>query len=293
MAKRTSKKSMPRKKIAKKPRAKKGDAPPAPHFSEQMMQGIFGRSRDRGFSAQEHAYDAMEAMSGGDWDRAYEHAMKAVKLDEYCIDALHILSQLGSENEAELIDNLRQTVERAERVLGPESFREYDGHFWGFLETRPYMRARAHLARMLSETGKTAEATEHYEDMLRLNPGDNQGLRYSLLGCYLETDNLAGAERLFSEFPDEGSAVFAWAQVLVAALAGDEPAATKTLAAAREANNHVEAYLTGRKKTPKDGPGYYSPGEPSEAIVCMHEIGKAWNMHPAAIDWLKHKAKGR
>jgi hypothetical protein len=83
--------------------------------------------------------------------------------------------------------------------------------------------------------------------------------------------------------------MFAWARVLTDILVGDEDAAAKSLAEARKANKHVESYLIGRKKTPAEGPGYYSPGEPSEAVVCMLEIGLAWTAHPQAIDWLKRQ----
>lgn len=73
----------------------------------------------------------------------------------------------------------------------------------GLHETRPHMRARAQLAALLNEVSKLDEAVEHYEEMLRLNSGDNQGLRYPLLGCYLEQRNLDGVERLFGKYPDE------------------------------------------------------------------------------------------
>lgn len=289
MAKRTQKKSAP-KKVKKKSSGRKSDsALPAPHFTEQIMRGAFGSSRDRTFDAQEHAYNAMEAMANEDWELAQHEAMKAIKLDPNCVDALTVMSQLGSENETELIDNLRRTVERGEKSLGTKFFQENVGWFWGLLETRPYMRARAQLAGLLSESGRVDEAIGHWEEMLRLNPNDNQGIRYPLLGGYLERENLQGVERVFSEYPDEGSAMFAWARVLANFLAGSESDAAKALAEARKANEHVEAYLIGRKKMPADGPGYYSPGEPSEAIVCMFEIGSAWKKHPAAIDWLKRQ----
>jgi tetratricopeptide (TPR) repeat protein len=289
MAKRTQKKSAP-KMANKKSSSSKSDSPlPAPHFAEQILQGAFGGSRDRTFDAQEHAYNAMEAMANENWALAEREAIKAIKLDLNCADALTVMSQLGSENETELVDNLRRTVERGEKSLGKKFFQENAGWFWGLLETRPYMRARAHLAALLNEAGQIDEAIGHWEEMLRLNPNDNQGLRYPLLGGYLEQGNLSGVDRVFSEYPDEGSAMFAWARLLASVFAGKESAAAKALADARKANKHVEAYLIGRKKMPADGRGYYSPGEPSEAIVCMFEIGSAWKKHPAAIDWLKRQ----
>jgi tetratricopeptide (TPR) repeat protein len=265
---------------------------PAPHLSEQIMRGLFG-GRPATENAQEHAYNAMEAMAEEQWDRAHKEAMKAIAIDPNCVDALTIMCQLGSENRQELIDNLRRTVARGERALGKKFFKENEGWFWGLLETRPYMRARAQLAGLLLESGQVDEAIEHFEEMLRLNPGDNQGLRYSLLGCYLAKGQLQGAERIFANFPDEGSAMFAWARVLTDFLAGNETSAASSLSEARQANKHVEAYLTGKKKTPKEGPGYYSPGEPSEAVVCMHEMGSAWTAHPEAIAWLQRQKPKR
>jgi len=290
MAKRTSKKATPRKQSAKK---QKEGSPPPPHFSEQIMRDIFGSGGDQSFDAQQFAYNALEAMDAEDWEHAQQCAMQALKLDPNCVDALHVLSRLGSESDEELIDNLRRTVERGERALGKKFFKENTGWFWGLIETRPYMRTRAHLASLLHEAGKIGEAIEHFEALLRLNPNDNQGLRYGLLGCYLEMKDLKGAERLFSEYPDEGSAMFAWSRVLACLLSDDKRGAATALAEARAANKHVEAYLVGRKKTPGEGPGYYSPGEPSEAIVCMHEIGTAWTMHPTALEWLKQQKSKR
>ncbi len=72
--------------------------------------------------------------------------------------------------------------------LGPEFFEENVGHFWGIVETRPYMRARLGLAFTLWGTGERDAAIEQAQDMLRLNPGDNQGVRYPLMLWLLETE---------------------------------------------------------------------------------------------------------
>ena len=73
----------------------------------------------------------------------------------------------------------RLTPEEAKRVR-IQGFKQYAGHFWGFLETRPYMRARAGLAGTLLKLGDIDGAVGHYRDMLKLNPNDNQGIRYVL-----------------------------------------------------------------------------------------------------------------
>ena len=292
MAKRTPKKSTA-KKAKKKPSGSKSDsALPAPHFTEQILHGAFGGSRDRTFDAQEHAYNAMEAMANEDWDRADARSDEGHQARSELRRCAHGDVAAGSENETELIDNLRRTVERGRNRSARNFSRRTPAGFGGCTRRDPTCGRGLIWQALLSESGQVDEAIGHWEEMLRLNPGDNQGLRYPLLGGYLEQGNLQGVERVFSEYPDEGIAMFAWARVLASFLAGKESAAAIALTDARKANQHVEAYLIGRKKTPADGPGYYSPGEPSEAIVCMHEIGSAWKKHPAAIDWLKRqKAK--
>lgn len=291
MAKRAKKKSTTKRKITS-PKKKKGTSASAltPEQLESSLLNLFDFVTDNPeFSAQEHAFDAMEAMGEGDYDAAEAAAIKALDLNSNCIDALHILAQLGSKDEEDFVENLRLTVARAERALGKKYFRNNTGYFWGMLETRPYMRARADLAQALYQRGDRSEAIEHIEEMLQLNPNDNQGLRYLLLGWYLEAENVAGGQQLFDEYPEESSAVFAWGRLLLALLTKDLDMAPELLAEARECNRHVEPFLTGRKRLPKKRTGFYSPGDSSEAVMCMDEIGAAWKQVPHAIKWLKQQ----
>lgn len=72
-----------------------------------------------------------------------------------------------------------------ERTLGPNVFVEEVGHFWGIVRTRPYMRARFGLAQCLEALDRREEAIEHYREFVRLNAGDNQGVRHSVLAALL------------------------------------------------------------------------------------------------------------
>ena len=54
------------------------------------------------------------------------------------------------------------------------------GDFWSFIETRPYMRAKAQLTDELWAAGFAEESIKHYKDMIELNPNNNQGVRYIL-----------------------------------------------------------------------------------------------------------------
>jgi len=67
------------------------------------------------------------------------------------------------------------------------------------------MRARHGLAEVLWHLGERQAAIAHLQDMLRLNPGDNQGVRYTLAGWLLAEGWDEELARLLKEY-DEGSA---------------------------------------------------------------------------------------
>src|SRR6185312_821671 len=116
----------------------------------------------------------------------------------------------------ETLRRYEQGVAAGERALGTHAFQRDVGHFWGILETRPYMRARLGLAHSLWTTGRRDEAVRHLQDMLRLNPNDNQGIRYTLAGFLLFLDRDDELAKLLAQYPDEGSATWAYTHALVA-----------------------------------------------------------------------------
>jgi len=139
-------------------------------------------------------------------ERAVALAKKALDISPDCADAYVLLAEEAAKSLDEIIDLYRQVVEAGKRALGKEAFSEDVGHFWGILETRPYMRARAGLAQFLWEAGRREEAIEHYRDVLRLNPNDNQGIRDVLMPHLIELGLDDEAEELFANYSDDGSA---------------------------------------------------------------------------------------
>ncbi|MCD6518071.1 MAG: tetratricopeptide repeat protein [Candidatus Aminicenantes bacterium] len=234
--------------------------------------------------AQELAYKAMDTENP---DEALELADRALQLDPDCIDALMIKVEFTARSIPDVIDSLKKIIARAEQKLGRQYFEENKGHFWGLVETRPYMRAQEFLTTSLKVAGQLKEAIKQAEQMLELNPNDNQGIRDSLLGMYLETGNLKGARKLIKKYPNQIMATFLWGQVLERYLSGKLGQAAGLYREANSKNPHVFDYLIGRKKYPlKYKQYYYTPGEESEAIQCAEEIGPAWQKHPEAIKWL-------
>jgi len=225
--------------------------------------------------------------------RRIQLARQALTLCPDCADACVLLAEHASSRK-EALGLYEKGVAAGERALGPEAFQRDAGHFWGILETRPYMRARLGLALALWTAGRREEAVQHLQDMLRLNPGDNQGVRYTLAGFLLFLDRDDDLACLLQLYPEEGSATWAYTRALLAfRQQGDTPETQKLLKEARKTNKHVPAYLLGEKFPPSEQPGYYSPGDESEALEYIGSFLVAWKDTLGAIPWLRDNAKAR
>jgi tetratricopeptide (TPR) repeat protein len=259
--------------------------------SEGMLSDMFGDIEEKTplKEAQDIIYDAWEVT---DPKRRIALAWKALEISPDCADAYVLLAEEAASSLTEALNLYRQGVEAGERALRKDAFEEDIGHFWGTLETRPYMRARAGLAECLWASGKHDEAIQHYKDMLRLNPNDNQGIRDLLMPRLIEMERDEEAEVLFEEYHDDGMAFWIYSRALLDfRKMGDSEMLRKSLAAALKKNKHIPAYLLGRKKIPRFLPEYYSPGDESEAIFYRKENLKAWKTTRGALNWLIRQTK--
>jgi len=187
-----------------------------------------------------------------------------------------------------------QGVAAGERALGPDVFAQEAGRFWGLVSTRPYMRARFGLAQSLEGLGRRDEAIEHYRELLRLNPGDNQGVRYVLLTALVLAGRDAEAADLLERFGDEPTALWSYGRALVVfRREGDSRAARECLRAALRANRHVPQFLTDDGDWPGPEPSTYALGSREEAVICDNELGEAWRATPEALRWLRAHTPSR
>ena len=242
--------------------------------------------------AQELMYRAFDARGR----RRIQLARKALELSPDCADAYVLLAEQSSTSEAAR-DLYAQGVAAGERALGRRIFEEEVGHFWGMVQTRPYMRARFGLARCLEERGQLEEAIGHYQELLRLNPNDNQGTRNLLLPALLITGRNEEAGTLLEQFAEDISAAWKYGWALwTFRREGDSLIARERLKAAIRANRHVPKYLTGKAEWPGLIPDSYAFGSEEEAVITADELGEAWQATPGADRWLaaaKPKKKSR
>lgn len=237
--------------------------------------------------AQDLCYQAFDARGR----RQVQLAKRAIEICPDCADAYVILAERSCDPEKGR-ELYAKAVEAGERALGEKRFQEDAGHFWGMTDTRPYMRARFGLAQCLDAMGRTEEAVGHYQALLRLNPGDNQGIRFILVPKLIQLGHDVPALKVLDEYGDSPMAASLWSRALLAFRAeGDSPAARASLRQARQANPHVTRYLLAEDDLPPGLPSGYSLGSEAEAVICATELLEAWQATPGAVEWLDGQEK--
>ena len=254
---------------------------------ESLLANLGGLSdlEDDLSRAQELVYSAYDEI---DDKKRVRLAKQALKICPQCADAYVLLAEQYDPGSRKALELYRQAVEAGEAALGPKTFEEDVGFFWEIIETRPYMRARAGLAQTLLAHDQVEEAVNHFEDMLRLNPNDNQGIRYELTTWYILQDRDAKLSELLEAYHEDCSAAWTYTKALAAFRAdGGTDWSHTLLQEAFASNHHVPDFLLGLRKLPDEFPLYMTMGGEDEAIYFLIGQSPGWLKVPGALEWMK------
>lgn len=232
--------------------------------------------------AQDLVYAALEV----DGARRTQLARKALQISPDCCDAYLLLAE-SARSAMRALELTEKAVEAGKRAIGPEAFEADVGHFWALLDTRPYMRALLDLAQLLWELDRKREAIGHLQEMLRLNPNDNQGVRYLLSTWLIFVGNDATLQTLFGRYPGDDSAWWLYNRALhLFRKHGSRKQARVAISHALRTNPFVPLYLLGVRNPPEYLPERYSPGGDDEAVLYLEEALPCWSLTPGALGWL-------
>ena len=165
-----------------------------------------------------------------------------------------------------------------------QAFEDTVGHFWGLSDTRPFMRACHGLAAAYHDAGQTSEAIQQYQEMLRLNPNDNQGVRYEVIPLLLEHNRAPEAIALLDSFREETAFWHYMKSLVEFRRSGRSMSSKKAIRSAFRSNEHVVALM--QSDEPPLLPDSYALGSPEEAATCIRELGAVWDETEGYLKWM-------
>lgn len=265
---------------------------------DEFFEEDYSEEQERLEEAQELLYEGWEALSESsgdpeeDLERAEAFFRRALELDPQLADAYNGLAEIAVERgDLEEAEELYWTAYRlAKAELGteePEAF-----HWWRQHETRPYMRAREGLGFTYWEEGRYDEALAEFEALLRLNPNDNQGVRYLIPALYQLKGELDKALEVYEEFeerypgdPGEPHFLFNWGLALYAV--GRLEEAVAKLRQGIFQNLYIAPLLLGRDVHQYPFQHWTETAEPDYAVSYLHWFGELWEAEPGALRFLE------
>ena len=209
------------------------------------------------------------------------------ELDEFD----ELLELVLADTELKALEPMQMLLEIMESGLITKQFiKDNTGYFWGLHETRPYMMLRAHRAKIHALHGYTQKAQSELEELLKLNPNDNQANRFLLMNCLIINKQWEKLEALLTDFDFQELHATASRALSAFVMHGDSKPANEYKKMLQQQNKHFSKILTGQEKLKEQQPSYFSPGSKEEVGVYLDSLGKqAWISVPASLFWLRKK----
>ena len=226
----------------------------------------------------EEAYDLSPA-------KAKKNIDKALKLDPDCIEAYEFLAgcETVPDKSIEMYD---KGIAIGRKLFGGKFLKENKGYFWGMHETRPFMRCLYQKAFIFLMMGKTEESIAILIEMLDLNEGDNQGVRYLLLSELATIGDEKNFKKYDKIFAEEESTQLLYPRALFAfKTEGDTAGARKKMIKAFKANPYVLQFLMDDKLQFSNATSY-AQGTPEEAEIYLIHGMFSWYSNKEAFAWM-------
>ena len=274
-----------------------------------FMEGIpiaeEANQRTQGLSQEGNAWDDLggdgpDVLAAVGWidaeqnpDRAQVWFRKALDLDPTHVSALYGLAVLtdgdGHKAEAEQLYRLALKIEASK--LG--SVLPDDYHWWLDPETRTYMEIRKALGWFLHNTDRYAEAAREFKALLRLNPDDDQGMRFLTAPEYLLAGDVTTALKEYAEYDkvyvgDMRDAHFTWCRGFALYAAGRYEEAAASLRSAIFENVYVAPLLLGAPRPHADQWYESELRTPDYAVEYIILYGGLWEGATGACSMLRH-----
>lgn len=219
-------------------------------------------------------------------EEVFGNIEKALKLDIDCLEAYELLG-LSEESEVVSLVFYEKAVAVGRKIFNEQFIQEHKGMLWVLHETRPFMRCLYGYSDSLCLIGKYEEGIAGFEEIIELNPNDDQDVRDMLMLYLIHIGDYQKYLKYAEQFKDCQSAVSYFNNALYAfKTEGESQTASAILAKAVKANKHISKKLLA-SKPPIDLPEYFATSDESEAYFYAEFAYKIWKETDGARAWLK------
>jgi tetratricopeptide (TPR) repeat protein len=178
-------------------------------------------------------------------------------------------------------------------LLPPDFHLGRDQLIWGFEDNRPFLRAYLGLGIEHQRRGLVGEALSVFQNLLYLNPNDNQGVRLLVVECFFRLRRAVDILRLCEQYDDDVNPDLLYGRVLALHQLVRKKEALAALAEAIRCRPLVAEELTKRThRAPRDShPGYVTMGGADEAFSYWQRAGEFWTRTPGALALVRKKLR--
>ncbi|MEM7383300.1 MAG: hypothetical protein AAF514_00015 [Verrucomicrobiota bacterium] len=148
-------------------------------------------------------------------ETARRAAKKSLEITPDCMEAWEILAwsyRSPAKIKATLLEGIAHGRDLHVDLIAEV---EEDHGLWGYHQARPFMILLSSLADFYDHHGPLEKVVEVYEEMMSLNPGDNQGVRGQLLHKYICLERYQEAEALAKRYGEDSDLGIVYGRVLL------------------------------------------------------------------------------
>jgi tetratricopeptide (TPR) repeat protein len=213
------------------------------------------------------------------------------------LDALHHLAMVQSEQG--LVKQARDLWEQSMRIgrkaFPPEFERGQDQLEWGWLDNRPFLRCLHGLALVKYRDGEVEGALQFFQELLSLNPNDNQGVRALAAEALFKLGKFEETIKLTDKYRDDIMPETLYGRAIAFFKLGRRKEATAALNKAIKYLPLVgKELLKKRHKLPKTAMlDRVTVGGADEAYYYWEHWGQFWEDDPDVFEWLKGNLRSK
>ena len=243
------------------------------------------------FDVVERLDETIDMYHSGNCNDAKIRFKELIKQFPELIDAYHHLALLMEDfgQPYEAFNLTKSAVDIGLSSLPPNFYFGRDLLPWLNLDNRPFLRAYHYYGLKYKGIKEIEKALCIFNNILDINPNDNQGIRALVINCYLTIKRPLDVLRIVENYLDDTLADTLYGKILALFQLDRIKEANKTLEDAQKILPLIATEISKKqhRKPRHVKQGFITHGGEDEAYYFWKENGKHWKETPGAIDFVR------